>query len=151
MSSRDEMAHRSHQLQHVGPQHDLLSGFRARMNALANLPSSCGAMRSTSNPASARNARASSIWYTRQGSTSTATNPAAFNWDAYSRAPSAPATQPTHSSMLLRTSAGIAPRTTTSETANRPFGFNTRKASRSTASLSTDKLITQVELLTSMD
>ena len=30
--------------QQVGPQHALVSGFRARMNALATLPSTCGAI-----------------------------------------------------------------------------------------------------------
>ena len=38
--------------------------------------------------------------------------------------------QPTQSNMLLRTASGTLPRTTTSETAKRPPGFNTRKASR---------------------
>ena len=51
--------------QHSGPQHVLAagaaSGLRARTKALANLPSTCGARRSTSIPASVRNARASSI------------------------------------------------------------------------------------------
>ena len=41
--------------------------------------------------------------------------------------------QPTQSNMLLRTSSGTLPRTTTSETANRPPGFSTRKASRENA------------------
>ena len=44
--------------------------------------------------------------------------------------------QPAQSSMLRRTTSGIGPRVTTSETANRPPGFSTRKASRSTLSLS---------------
>ena len=55
--------------------------------------------------------------------------------------------QPTHSSMLRRTSAGTSPRTTTSETAKRPPGFSTRKASRRTASLSADRLMTQFEMI----
>ena len=49
---------------------------------------------------------------------------------------SAPATQPTHSSMLERTSAGTSPRTTTSDTANRPPGLSTRNASAITFRLS---------------
>src|SRR5437763_741708 len=57
--------------------------------------------------------------------------------------------QPTQSSMLRRTSAGTSPRTTTSETAKRPPGFSTRKASRRTASLSLDRLMTQFEMTTS--
>ena len=59
--------------------------------------------------------------------------------------------QPTQSSMLRRMSAGTSPRTTTSETANRPPGFSTRNASRSTASLSLDRLMTQFEMMTSTE
>src|SRR5215470_4095224 len=44
---------------------------------------------------------------------------------------------------------GAAPRTTTSDTANRPPGLSTRKASASTRSLSADRLITQLEMTTS--
>ena len=43
----------------------------------------------------------------------------------------------------------MAPRVTTSDTANRPPGFRTRNASRNTRSLSADKLITQFEMITS--
>ena len=60
---------------------------------------------------------------------------------------SAPATQPTHSSMFFRISAGTSPRTTTSDTANRPPGFSTRNASRRTRSLSPDRLMTQLEMI----
>ena len=73
--------------------------------------------------------------------------PAARSLAAYSVSSSAPAMQPTHSSMLRRMSAGTSPRTTTSETAKRPPGFSTRNASRSTASLSPDRLITQFEMI----
>ena len=59
--------------------------------------------------------------------------------------------QPTHSSMLLRIAGGTSPRTTTSETAKRPPGFSTRNASRSTRSLSPDRLITQFEMITSTE
>ena len=59
--------------------------------------------------------------------------------------------QPTHNSRLRRMSAGTSPRTTTSDTANRPPGFSTRKASRSTASLSLDRLMTQFEMMTSTE
>ena len=59
--------------------------------------------------------------------------------------------QPTQSSMLRRISAGTAPRTTTSDTAKRPPGLSTRKASRSTASLSLARLITQFEMITSTE
>ena len=43
--------------------------------------------------------------------------------------------QPTQRSMLLRTSSGTSPRTTTSETAKRPPGLRTRNASREHAVL----------------
>ena len=69
----------------------------------------------------------------------------------YSASSSAPATQPIHSSMLLRTSAGTSPRTTTSDTAKRPPGLSTRNASRSTRGLSPDRLITQLEMMTSTE
>jgi hypothetical protein len=42
-------------------------------------------------------------------------------------------------------------RMTTSDTANRPPGFRTRNLSRKTASLSTERLITQFEMITSTD
>ena len=47
--------------QQAGVQHDLSWGLTARTNALINLPSTCGAMASTSMFWSARNCRASSI------------------------------------------------------------------------------------------
>ena len=43
------------------------------------------------------------------------------------------------------------PRTTTSDTAKRPPGFSTRKASAMTRSLSADRLITQFEMITSTE
>ena len=52
---------------------------------------------------------------------------------------------------LRRISAGTSPRTTTSETANRPPGFSTRNASRSTRSLSAERLMTQLEMMTSTE
>jgi hypothetical protein len=76
-------------------------------------------------------------------------NPASSSSRLNSPSSSAPATQPTHSSMLRRTSAGTSPRTTTSDTANRPPGFSTRNASASTCPLSADRLITQFEMITS--
>src|SRR5437762_3716772 len=87
----------------------------------------------------------------RHGSTSTSANPAARSLSEYSVSCSAPAMQPTHNSTLRRTSAGTSPRTTTSDTANRPPGFSTRNASRSTASLSLDRLMTQFEMMTSTE
>src|SRR5262245_38905800 len=135
--------------QHVGPQHEFTAGFVARMNELVNMPSTWGASASTSSPLSVKKARASSMSYMRHGSTSTSVNPAAVNFDEYSLSSSAPAMHPTHKSMLRRRSAGTVPRTTTSETAKRPPGFRTRNASRSTASLSCDRLMTQFEMMTS--
>src|SRR6516225_6438794 len=44
---------------------------------------------------------------------------------------------------------GTSPLTTTSDTANRPPGLSTRKASLSTRSLSPERLITQFEMMTS--
>src|SRR5580700_2541722 len=80
-----------------------------------------------------------------------ASNPAAPSFARYSSSSSAPATQPTHKSMLCRISAAISPRVTTSDTANRPPGFKTRNASRNTLSLSAERLITQFEMITSTE
>src|ERR1022692_1051999 len=77
--------------------------------------------------------------------------PAAESLLRYSSSPSAPATHPTHSSTLLRISGEMSPRVTTSETAKRPPGFSTRKASRSTRSLSAERLITQFDIITSTE
>jgi len=63
--------------QHVGPQQGSTTGFTARMNALMNFPSTSGAMASTSMPLPVRNSRASSIRYTRVGSMSICSKPAA--------------------------------------------------------------------------
>jgi hypothetical protein len=52
---------------------------------------------------------------------------------------------------VLRISGSIAPFVTTSETASRPPGFNTRKASWSTRSLSAERLMTQLEMMTSTE
>src|SRR5579863_6112212 len=59
--------------------------------------------------------------------------------------------QPTQSSMLWRTASGTSPRVTTSETAKRPPGRSTRKASRRTLSLSAERLMTQLEMMTSTE
>ena len=78
-------------------------------------------------------------------------NPAAASLSRYSRSSSAPATQPIQSSTLRRISAGTSPRTTTSDTARRPPGFSTRNASDKTRSLSAERLITQLEMMTSTE
>src|ERR1051325_7610448 len=75
----------------------------------------------------------------RVGSTSISANPASPRRRRYSSSASAPATHPTHSSILRRTALGISPRHTTSETARRPPGFSTRNASCNTRPLSADK------------
>src|ERR1041385_586195 len=127
------------------------AGFRPRTNALMNRPSIEAATVSTSSPAPSRNARASSTWYTRVGSISTSVKPEARSSDSKVRSSSAPATQPIQSSTLRRISSGTAPRTTTSETANRPPGLSTRNASASTFRLSAERLMTQLEMITSID
>src|SRR3989475_8858274 len=87
----------------------------------------------------------------RVGSTATSTKPTSVRRRWYSFSSSAPATHPTHSSMLRRTAGGSSPRTTTSDTANRPPGLSTRNASRSTRRLSAERLTTQFEMITSTD
>src|SRR5438045_1613673 len=77
--------------------------------------------------------------------------PTLVNFATYSWSFSAPAIQPTQRSSDLRTSSGTSPFTTTSETANRPPGLSTRNASRNTLSLSAERLITQLEMITSTD
>ena len=77
-------------------------GFTARTKALMNLPSTSPAIAATSSPSAARNVarvldavdRASARCRCRR-------SPAPRAWPRYSSSPSAPATQPTHSSMLL--------------------------------------------------
>src|SRR5438105_3287606 len=75
--------------------------------------------------------------------------PALASLSRYSCSSSAPATQPIQSSTLRRIAGGTSPRTTTSDTANRPPGLSTRNASVSTRSLSPERLITQLEMMTS--
>src|SRR5271157_5334645 len=80
-----------------------------------------------------------------------ASNPASASFEVYSVSCSAPAMHPTHSSTLSRTCRGTSPCTTTSNTAKRPPGFSTRKASRSPRSLSAERLMTQLEIITSTE
>src|SRR6266481_1015178 len=87
----------------------------------------------------------------RVGSISTCSNPADTSLSRYSLSSSAPATQPTQRSMFWRICASTSPRVTTSETASRPPGLSTRKASRNTASLLAERLITQFEMITSTE
>ena len=56
--------------------------------------------------------------------------------------------QPTHNSMSRRMRSGTSPRVTTSDTAKRPPGLSTRNASLKTRSLSPDRLMTQLEMMT---
>ena len=125
---------------------------RARMKALMNLPSTCGAMASTSTPWSCRNTRASSILWTRVGSISICSNPASV--ELRTGIPYPPARRQCSLPTAERSGAspaGTSPCTTTSDTAKRPPGFNTRKASRSTRSLSAERLMTQFEMITSTE
>src|SRR5688500_699094 len=85
----------------------------------------------------------------RVGSIDGSSKPTSVSRSTNSCSSSAPATQPTQSSMLRRTASGTSPRTTTSLTANRPPGLSTRNASASTLRLSPDRLITQLEMMTS--
>src|SRR5919204_4307319 len=78
-----------------------------------------------------------------------ASKPALASLSRYSCSSSAPGTQPIQSSTLRRIAAGTSPRTTTSDTANRPPGLSTRNASASTRSLSPERLMTQLEMMTS--
>src|SRR5437667_5507550 len=87
----------------------------------------------------------------RVGSISTCSNPADTSLSRYSFSSSAPATQPTHKSTFCRICASTSPRVTTSETASRPPGLSTRKASLNTWSLSAERLITQFEMITSTE
>src|SRR5216683_2710599 len=87
----------------------------------------------------------------RVGSISTCSNPADTSLSRYSFSSSAPATQPTHRRMFCRICGSTSPRVTTSETASRPPGLSTRNASRNTASLSAERLITQFEMITSTE
>src|SRR5438876_820386 len=87
----------------------------------------------------------------RVGSISTCSNPADVSLSRYSLSSSAPATHPSHSNTFCRICASTSPRVTTSETASRPPGLSTRKASRNTASLSAERLTTQFEMITSTE
>src|SRR5277367_4774662 len=80
------------QKQHPGAQQ--FAGFVARMKALINLPSTAGAIASTSIPCPVRNVLASSMLYTRVGSISTLSKPAWASFDLYSLSCKAPAMQP---------------------------------------------------------
>src|ERR671914_637955 len=89
------------------------------------------------------------VWVT---STATSSNPASESSASYSPLSSAPETHPNHSSTFRATPGGnsfFSPRSTTSETANRPPGVRTLKASPITCSFSVEKLITQLLITTS--
>src|SRR5690606_7563713 len=84
------------------------------------------------------------------GVISTSTNPASANPCLYSVKDSAPATQPTQLPRSAR-SAGLRwSSATTSDTPTRPPGRRTRCIEAKTAGLSSDRLITQLEITTSM-
>src|SRR5437762_1337330 len=87
----------------------------------------------------------------RVGAISTCSKPADVSLSRYSFSSSAPATHPTHSNTFCQICASTSPRVTTSETASRPLGLSTRRASRNTASLSAERLTTQFEMITSTE
>ena len=103
-------------------------GLPARINALKNLLFTWGAIASTSNAASVRNCRASSTLYSRVGSTERPSKPAFFSFASSRFPPVRRQCSPPRATCFCDTSAHV-PRTTTSETANRPPGLSTRKAS----------------------
>ena len=108
----------------------------ARTKALMNLPSTSRASASASRPvAGEERPRVFERCRPASARSRSARSPPSSAWRRYSSSSSAPATQPTHSSMLRSHSAGTSPRTTTSETAKRPPGLSTRKASRKHAVL----------------
>ena len=76
------------------------AGFVARMKALMNLPSTCGAIASTSMPLPARNARASSTRRCASARSRLLETCAAELGACIRHLRSAPAMQPTHSSMF---------------------------------------------------
>ena len=59
--------------------------------------------------------------------------------------------QPVHCAMSARVASSISGSAMTSETAKRPPGRSTRATSRSTAALSPERLMTQLEMTTSTD
>ena len=63
----------------------------------------------------------------------------------------APAMHPVHCSMSCRVSSSMSGSAMTSLTAKRPPGFRTRADSRNTAGLSPERLITQLEMITSTE
>src|SRR6266540_5748246 len=67
----------------------------------------------------------------------------------YSSASTAPATHPAQALKLFLIASGSGPSVTISDTASLPPGFNTRNASVKTLDLSGDRLITQLEMMTS--
>src|ERR1039458_8109895 len=80
-----------------------------------------------------------------------ASNPAGDNLPRYSASSSAPARQPTQSSTCWRISAGMSSPRATRDPAKRPPGLSTRKASVRTRSLSAERLMTQLEMMTSTE
>src|SRR5215469_14964471 len=78
-------------------------------------------------------------------------SPAAASPDRYSERDSAPATQPTYDPAAARSAWLIPSSATTSAIPIRPPGTSTRNISLSTAGLSADRLITQLEITTSTE
>ena len=124
----------------------------ARMKALMNLPSTCGRNRVDVDALSGeKGPRIFDAVDAGRLDVDLFESRRRQAWRDTRSSSSAPAMQPTQSSMLRRISAGTSPRMTTSETANRPPGLSTRKASRKTRSLSAERLMTQLEMITSTE
>jgi hypothetical protein len=81
--------------------------------------------------------------------TRTSTKPASLNQPSTRSAGAAPATQPHSNVGSACSSGGSGAMLMTSDTASRPPGLRTRKASRNTCALSGTRLITQFEITTS--
>ena len=81
--------------------------------------------------------------------TFTSENPALSNFALYSSAGRAPASHPLQAAGLSLSFSGTGFSSTTSDTQNRPPGARTRAASAKTASLSGERLMTQLESRTS--
>ena len=81
--------------------------------------------------------------------TFTSENPALSNFALYSSAGRAPASHPLQAEGLSLSFSGTGFSSTTSDTQNRPPGARTRAASAKTASLSGERLMTQLESRTS--
>ncbi len=92
-----------------------------------------------------------STWYEVSSVTVTSMKPASLsNW-RYRSLRIAPEIQPTYASTEFFIFSGSSLSKTISDTANLPLGFSTRNASWNTFFLSGDRLMTQLEIITSTE